>query len=102
MGLKNASAEMKLQYARQRQQEHRPPHDQTILETPEPGPVTFEGAQFIAYIEGIKTRKGQVVLEFVIPPEFNPNAVPMLDAFYLPLSVDVRVWNTYLKAVEGE
>lgn len=43
-------------------------------------------------------KSGDLVLHLVVPFEFKHLAIPLTDAFGIPLSVDIQVWSPYKEA----
>lgn len=79
----------------------RPPQEQAIVLGS--GKVRrFIAAQVVAHLkDNMKfTKNGDVEITLVIPHEFKHLSFPLTDAFGLPLSVDIRVWEPYTKAEE--
>jgi hypothetical protein len=57
----------------------------------------FGGCQFIAHVaEAMKFDKnGDLIVVMRVPYEFKHLAVPLSDAFGIPMSVDVQVWRPF-------
>ena len=61
-------------------------------------PQNFAGTQFIAHIEHTKTKFdafGNMEVVFVIPRVYRDEALELLNASAMPVSVDVQRWREY-------
>ena len=63
----------------------------------------FSHAQFVAHLgEKVSyTRNGDMVFTIQVPYQFKHLAIPLTDAFGIPLSFDVEVWRPYSNATGG-
>lgn len=48
------------------------------------------------------TKYGDLVLQLVVPFDFKELAVPLSNAFGLPLHIDVQLWKPFTDAVAAE
>ena len=64
----------------------------------------FEHTQFIAHISDRVSynRNGDMIVTIQVPYQFKHLATPLTDAFGIPLSFDVEVWQPYRDAKEHE
>lgn len=61
----------------------------------------FEWTQFVAYLSTADmkfAKNGDMLLTLRVPYGFRDLAIPLSDAFGLPLSVDVQLWQPYREA----
>lgn len=71
-------------------------HEQRLTRADAKLPERFDHTQFIAYVDtnSIKFDKfGTMSITFRTPPEYRDNAMALLNAAGLLLSVDVQRWN---------
>jgi hypothetical protein len=83
------------------QSAYRPRHTQRVNHQAEVV-ENFDHAQFVAHItDNIKfNRNGDMMITIQVPYQFKHLAMPLTDAFGIPLSFDVEIWVPYQKAVE--
>lgn len=59
-------------------------------------PIAFEGAQMIGHLVDIGfARSGDVLIKLRIPYRFKKSALPMTDAWNLPLDINIQTWQYY-------
>lgn len=64
----------------------------------------FDRTQFVAYLSGSDmkfARNGDVLVTMRVPYEHRDRAIMLTDAFGLPLSVDIELWEPYREAAGG-
>lgn len=68
------------------------PHDRDLRK--------FTGCQFVAHVDAtIKFDKnGDMIVTFRVPYQFKHLAIPLTDAFGIPVSIDVQIWQPYRNA----
>lgn len=73
---------------------NREAHDPNML--PPTERFEFEHAQFIAFVNDLKhSRKGDVIVSLMIPYRYRRLALPLGDAYGIPLSIDCQRWAMY-------
>lgn len=74
----------------------RAPHDQ-VISFADKRVIKFQGSQFIAHLkDDVKfTRQGDVEIKFLVPFEFKHLVLDLTNAFGVPLSIDVQVWQPF-------
>lgn len=74
----------------------RDPHNQTI-QFSDRQVIDFQGVQFVAHLgNDMKfNRQGDLIVTLLVPFEFKHLAIPLSNAFGVPLSVDIQVWNPF-------
>lgn len=62
----------------------------------------FTGTQFVCHVSRDMTfnRYGDLVIQLTVPYQFKHLAIPLSDAFGLPLHVDLQIWKPYEDKVE--
>lgn len=63
----------------------------------------FTNAQFVAHAtDNIKFNKnGDMLITLQVPFQFKHLAMPLTDAFGIPLSIDVQIWQPYREAEQS-
>lgn len=63
----------------------------------------FTGTQFVAHVtDNVKFNKnGDMLITLQVPFQFKHLATPLTDAFGIPLSVDVQIWQPYREAEQA-
>jgi len=91
-GVDTSSAVKRANRARQIQQVER--QDRVLRE--------FEHTQFVGHITDKISfnRNGDVLIQIQVPYEFKELAMSLTDAFGIPLSFDVEVWELYKQEVD--
>lgn len=61
---------------------------------------SFESTQFVGHVsDQLKfNRNGDMIITIQVPYQFKHLALPLADAFGLPLSIDVQLWEPYVEA----
>src|SRR5204863_2489739 len=74
---------------RERQRQSVNTHDRVVRK--------FEHTQFVAHISDriSYNRNGDMIVTIQVPYQFKHLATPLTDAFGIPLSFDVEVWQPY-------
>jgi len=82
-----------------RQSAYRPRHTQHVTHQSEVV-ENFDHCQFVAHItDNIKfNRNGDMMVTMQVPYQFKHLAMPLTDAFGIPLSFDVEIWVPYKDA----
>jgi len=64
-------------------------------------PKIFTAAQFVGYLktEAKFMKNGDVQFTIQVPFEFKDLALPLTDAFGLPLSIDIQLWEPYARDI---
>lgn len=77
-----------------RKEVYREPHDPNI--PPPTEKHEFESTQIVAFLNEIKqNRKGDVIVSIMVPYRYRWFALPLGDAYGIPLSIDVQRWQLY-------
>lgn len=85
-----------------RQSAYRPRHAQHVSHQADVV-ENFDHAQFVAHItDNIKfNRNGDMMITIQVPYQFKHLAMPLTDAFGIPLSFDVEIWVPYKEDMEN-
>lgn len=77
----------------------RDPHIQQITQQ-DHAARRFSTAQFVGHVSEKMTfnKNGDLVIQVLVPYEFKQFALPLADAFGIPLSFDVQIWKPYTEA----
>lgn len=79
----------------------RPRQKQTVTRN-ERSTRKFDRTQFVAHVSDRMSfnRNGDLTIQIIVPYQFKHLAEPLTDAFGIPLSFDVEVWEPYQEANE--
>lgn len=74
----------------------RAPHQQVVT-FDDKQIINFDGVQFVAHLgnDAKFNRQGDLVITLLVPFEFKHLAIPLTNAFGIPLSVDIQVWRPF-------
>lgn len=66
--------------------------------------ASFAGCQFVAHVSDKMTfnKHGDLIVQLIVPFQFKDMAVPLSDAFGLPLHIDVQLWEPFDRRIREQ